>query len=55
MVGHLTLYPPWSVGNMFENRLTIGFKLLIMVGAFVVIWSLYLYINDYKFYGDWHF
>lgn len=47
-----TLYPPCSVANIFGNWLNgvdHRFKLLIRVGAFAFIWSLWLCRNDKVF------
>jgi hypothetical protein len=57
MVNHTsncTLYPPCSVANIFGNWLHCvdsRFRILIRVGALVIIWSLWLYRNN-KRYND---
>ena len=46
------LYPPRNVANIFGNWLNgvdVRFKLLIRVGAIVLIWSLWLCRNDKVF------
>jgi hypothetical protein len=47
-----SLYPPTSVANIFRNWLhdiDLRFRMLIRVGAFAVIWSLWLCRNDKVF------
>jgi hypothetical protein len=48
------LYPPSSVVNMFDNWLRgihNKFRILILVGALALIWSLWLRRNDLVFNG----
>jgi hypothetical protein len=48
-----SLYPPTSVANIFGNCLhgiDLRFRMLIRVGALVVIWLLWLCRNDKVFY-----